>query len=134
MSGLAWNRRTFLKGVAAFTLSPLTRVWAEEEAIDVHTFVLGTVKENFGYLRIDQAGLEAFADDLQIMWAKSIHHRRQAARNPHEFVLERFLLSSDFFQNHADESKLVRYLGIYEPYLRLCQNPIAKFEELPRRH
>ena len=134
MSGLAWNRRTFLKGVAAFTLSPLTRVWAEEEEIDVHTFVLGTVKQNFGYLRIDQPGLEAFADDLQILLARNRYLRGQADQNPHEFVLEHFLLSSDFFQNHSDESKLVRYLGFYNPYLRLCQNPIAKFEELPRRH
>jgi len=36
-----------------------------------------------------------------------------------------YLLSSDFFQNHADESRTVRYLAYYD-LLIPCQNPFAR--------
>lgn len=43
-------------------------------------------------------------------------------------LVTRFLLSSDFFQRGADERQPVRYLAYYDPYLRPCANPFARFD------
>jgi hypothetical protein len=42
-----------------------------------------------------------------------------------EAVVTAFLLSSDFFQNGADETRTVRYLAYYDPYKYACGNPFA---------
>lgn len=39
-----------------------------------------------------------------------------------------FLLSTDFFLNDQDESRILLYIGYYDPYLRGCGNTIARFE------
>jgi hypothetical protein len=36
-----------------------------------------------------------------------------------------FLLSSDFFATGANESRIVRYVGLYDP-MRACGNPFAR--------
>lgn len=40
-------------------------------------------------------------------------------------LIKYFLLSSDFFINHADESKTVHYLGLYNPYKSPVPNPYS---------
>jgi len=37
-------------------------------------------------------------------------------------------MSSDFFLNGADESKTVRYVAIYNPYVGACRNPFARLD------
>jgi hypothetical protein len=43
-------------------------------------------------------------------------------------VYTRYLLSTDFFRNGADESRRVRYLSFYHPYVTICYNPLARFD------
>ncbi len=38
---------------------------------------------------------------------------------------DRFLLSTDFFPNGADESRPVRFLAFYDPRVSPCYNPLA---------
>jgi hypothetical protein len=49
-----------------------------------------------------------------------------ALRHGEERIVTNYLLSSDFFINGADESRVVRYLGYYDP-IRACGNPFAQF-------
>lgn len=37
-------------------------------------------------------------------------------------TVSNFLLSTDFFQNKADTTRKVKYLGFYDPYNRPCTN------------
>lgn len=36
-----------------------------------------------------------------------------------------FLLSTDFFVNKMDSNKSVKYIGLYDPYVRPCSNPFS---------
>ena len=51
---------------------------------------------------------------------------QETIRHGEERVVSAFLLSSDFFVNGADTSRIVRYLGFYDP-LKACSNPFARF-------
>lgn len=43
-------------------------------------------------------------------------------RRIENYTVSNFLLSTDFFQNGADETKPVKYFGFYSPYKRPCAN------------
>lgn len=40
-------------------------------------------------------------------------------------IVGAFLLSTDFFHNKMDESKSVKYIALYDPYLIPCSNPFS---------
>jgi hypothetical protein len=108
------------------------------------------VRKRLGFLRLDEAGLAAFANDqVKALMAKrpswqriklhfdTLFARSAAARfgysSDRRSRLERqednlatlYLLSSDFFQHGADESRIVRYVALFDP-LRACDNPFAR--------
>jgi len=41
-------------------------------------------------------------------------------------VVSLYLLSTDFFQNGADEQRAVTYVSFYDPYSAECRNPFAR--------
>jgi hypothetical protein len=109
--------------------------------------VLLVLRKRLDYLRLDQRGARAFAADLVArrllspMRLKLIgavaplymhvglngHDALQETiRHGEERVVSSFLLSSDFFVNGADTTRIVRYLGLYDP-LQACSNPFARF-------
>jgi hypothetical protein len=133
---------TALTGLAAFV------GWRTLASSD-YDAIVAIIEKRLHYLRKDPDGVRAFARDLaglhQISSAKirvvsiarplyenfaldgdnrfmnGIHHGE-------ERVISGYLLSSDFFANGADESRLVRYLGMYDP-LRACGNPFARLAD-----
>lgn len=93
------------------------------------------LRERFDYLRFDLTD-EHWREfgDLYIEHYGVIAHRtmylvrdqntdRYDARVEH--LESTFLLSTDFFLNNADESKPVRYVRLYHPYVSPCWNPLA---------
>jgi hypothetical protein len=101
------------------------------------------------YLSLDSRGVAKFARDL--VWNNEISHPklllldaagamythidRQFASIPNddirrgeERVVGLFLLSSDFFVNGADETRIVRYLSYFHATtdIRPCSNPFAR--------
>jgi hypothetical protein len=76
------------------------------------------LREHFSYLRLDEAGLARFARDYAA-------ERGPAYADENLFTI--FLLSSSFFKNNADESRLITYDGLYDPYAG-CVNPFAEFD------
>jgi hypothetical protein len=98
------------------------------------------------YLRLDDAGVRRYARDLKehrmisslrlrmsdaagplytalsFSSSGSLHN---AIRHGEERVVTQYLISSDFFRNGADESRLINYLGFYDPMVA-CGSPFAR--------
>ncbi|RKZ41103.1 MAG: hypothetical protein DRQ49_06120 [Gammaproteobacteria bacterium] len=47
--------------------------------------------------------------------------------NFEERIITKFLLSTSFFREGADETKPVKYLSYYDPYKMPCKNPFAQW-------
>lgn len=77
------------------------------------------IRKTFDHLTIDDAGLRQFVIDFERNYGKPSLSSPRAQSN----VSSQFLLSTDFFLNGADESKIVRYMALYDPYVSPCWNP-----------
>ena len=75
------------------------------------------IREHFDYLNIDDRALTTFVDE-------HLRHHPDIL-NPLD-VYSKFLMSTDFFQNDADESRYVRYVAYYDPYVTPCYNPLVR--------
>lgn len=76
------------------------------------------IREHFVYLSVDDQVIDAFAEDLtrnRGPW--------DPETSPRPFT--RFLASTDFFQNGADETRPLRYVSYYDPYVSTCYNPFG---------
>jgi hypothetical protein len=85
--------------------------------------IVAILRSRLSFLSLDEAGLEAFAMDHQDRILNSdgaIHCCDE------DLTVSYYLLSSSFFENGADESQTVEYLGYYDPLTRVCQNPFAQ--------
>jgi hypothetical protein len=144
------QRRNVLVGFAALGALGATMRWsgaslAPEDAVKT------IVYKRLDYLSLDPAGVRQFAADyvaamdistakLRLIAAVAPLYRRlssapghflyRSARYGEERVVTRYLLSSDFFSSGADENRIVRYLGFYDP-LQACGNPFARRVVVP---
>jgi hypothetical protein len=108
--------------------------------------IAAILHKRLDYLKLDADGVRAFARDLAAKHSiSSVRLRSVGAMGPlygeldptrrdflsngirhgEERVVTGYLLSSDFFLNGSDESRIVRYLGFYDP-LHACGNPFAR--------
>lgn len=142
------SRRAFLAGGAAAVGG--LGVWWLARGLPlpgyVDDLVVRILQRRLHYLKLDEADLRAFAADL-VADRDAVQTRavRLAAlayplypKLPDETlagagaaaiedeVVTRFLLSSDFFWNDADETRPVRYLGYYVPGRAACFNPFLR--------
>lgn len=81
------------------------------------------LRSHFSYLALDMGGVEQYFAD----------HQRAFGPLPRHLPLSpdfctRYLMSTDFFRHGADESRLVRYVGFYDPDRTACNNPFAQFD------
>jgi len=114
---------------------------------DPREVVVAILHQRVGYLRVDPSVFNTFAKDyveyrktfakdlkhlsalalpLRFMspysWLKQGHPYRRLEDN----VVSKFLLSTDFFQNGANDRTLVTYLSFYDPQRVVCRNPFAR--------
>jgi hypothetical protein len=120
--------------------------WRYVGSADEEAFVT-VVRRRLDYLKLDLDGVNAFARDMAAKHVISNGRLRflnivkplyvhvplspksrfgKVLRHGEERVVTNYLLSSDFLINGADESRVVRYLGYYDP-MRACGNPFAQF-------
>ncbi|GGK56586.1 hypothetical protein GCM10011405_00910 [Rufibacter glacialis] len=99
---------------------------------------VGVIMKELHYLKLDKNGVEQFVKDYfkshyikdnlraQIN-LKSIYYLRLNIKNSQMVtdLVQHYLLSTDFFLNKMDETRLVKYLGVYTPYARPCGNPFS---------
>ena len=143
---MQFSRRKFLALGAGFGMMALYGAykWRWGDPTDV---VVAILKRRVGYLRVEPNTFHTFAKDylehkkeykgelaklsvvslpLQFLspynWLRSGHALWRLEDN----VVSLFLLSTDFFQNNADESRAVKYLSFYDPYIVVCRNPFAR--------
>lgn len=139
------KRRTFFAGAAAAICG--AGGWAVLTAKDEHVIEM-VVKHRLSYLKLDPEGVRQFAADLA---EKKIVSRRRMQmlrliqpmyqsfelsagenalayrlRHGEERIVSAYLLSTDFFINNADESREVRYLGLWSNRRSPCGNPFAR--------
>ena len=142
-----FNRRQFLAlGIAGLTGLVTWRFIrsSDEDAI------IAVLKKRLDYLSLDENGLRVFARDLvaqniissnklrvldfagpvytQLALTSHGNALTRAIRHGEERIVTQYLLSSDFFQNGADETRKVRYYRYYDPARnpRPCSTPFAR--------
>lgn len=88
------------------------------------------------YLKLDKTGVEKYVEDYyklvhlnyfsQMKW-KFFYFLKIDAENSNSIkdVVSYYLLSTDFFYNNMDESRVVNYLGFYNPYKTPCGRPFS---------
>jgi hypothetical protein len=74
-------------------------------------------------LDFDPAAVDAFEADYERHFGPLPDRELWSAD-----VQTRFLLSTDFFRFDADASRRISYVGLYEPSVTPCNNPLARFD------
>jgi hypothetical protein len=144
------GRRKFLLGGLAVVVVAGVGVVAVGPAA-ARAKVAAIVRRRLSFLKLDEAGLQAFAYDQvsdllakRPTWNRWKYHflsafsksfmngrwntstdRRTRSERLADNLSSLYLLSSDFFLNHADESRVVKYVSLYDP-MRPCGNPFAR--------
>lgn len=133
------NRRSFLKlsgitGAAVVALPSFGFV-----STSIKKAAVGIIMQELNYLKLEKEGVEQFVEDhykkhyindsltsqLKIKSFYYLHVKPDNSYLVFELV-NNYLLSSDFFINKMDESKPVKYMGLYSPYTKPCFNPFSK--------
>jgi len=142
------RRRAFLVGGLGVVLVAGLGVWGFGRPL-TEAQIVSHLRRRLSFLHLEEQGLREFAHDQMsallakrptwVRWKYHFLHifaksfSRFDTSNDHRSRIERlednlastYLLSSDFFINGADESRLVRYRSYYDP-MRPCGNPFAR--------
>ena len=131
------RRRNFLKVAGLGTAAvALPTVGAYSTPLEKTTADI--IMNQFSFLKLDKKGVQQFVADYYQLEGTSrspiarlkmklydvfkvSSDRSQLVRG----ITTLYLVSSDFFQNKMDESRIVRYKGIYNPYKTPCANPFS---------
>jgi hypothetical protein len=141
------SRRQFIAtGIAALAGLAGWRFFAGSD----ENAIIAVLRKRLHYLTLDEAGLRAYAKDLAAQKIVASNRLRMLdvagplytrfalpdyknallheLRHGEERVVSIYLLSSDFFLNGANESRVVHYLHYYDPIHRprACTNPFAR--------
>lgn len=141
------RRKFLLVGLGgAVTIAALGALGAEQFS---KYEIAAAVRRRLSFLQIDKAGTEQFAKDtIDALLAKRptwsrikirvrtwmskagpswgfSNDRRTKRQHLEDHYATLFLLSSDFFTNGADPTKVVQYVALYDP-MRGCSNPFSR--------
>lgn len=122
------TRRRFLLGAlgvlgSVFT-SLLGGVGRASGLASAPSWIERDLRREFDYLRFADGVVEGFAVTYQATVPEFDPTEPEQRRE----MRQSFLLSTDFFQNGADERRLVRYVAFYDPYQTPCYNPFARID------
>ena len=92
------------------------------------------IMKELNFLKLDEAGIKTFVKDYAL--SKDRYYKLAvkgysllgitSARSGkvHQLV-SNYLMSTEFFSNHMDESRVIKYVALYNPYLRPCAHPFT---------
>lgn len=145
------SRRRFLLAVVPASASLYVGGWwfFNVRKGESSQIIISILKKRLHYLNISDQTLEAFASDIQtslpsgyrhtLSWAGMLEpayscvdifhvtsRTKRIFEEVEEYIISKFLLSSDFFYNNAREDREVQYIGLYQ-YASFCSNPFARF-------
>lgn len=103
---------------------------------DVEIYATAFIKKELFYLKLEKGSVEKYVADyfrtskndliLKMKWKTFYYLGIDSSRSNMLFELTKYyLLSSDFFINKTDESRVVKYLGLYSPYTSPVPNPFS---------
>ena len=131
------RRRNFLK-IAGLSAVAGALPSAAAYSLSLEDALVGVIKNQFSFLRLDEKGVRQFVADYYATEGASKTLLAQAKMKA--FCLLKldseqsqtvrgittvYLISTDFFQNKMDESRLVKYQGLYNPHKTPCANPFS---------
>jgi hypothetical protein len=120
---LGWSAAPFAMG--AFVWRDAIGWAADRAGARILAVVLSPeerLKAHFDYLTLDPDGIALYFADYA-RYRGGVPRYRPLSHD----VFTRYLLSTDFFRHGADESRVVRYVGLYDPDNAPCNNPLARF-------
>jgi hypothetical protein len=100
--------------------------------------VVHAIKRELDFLNLDEKGLTSFARDFAIGKARNYQliikgYSLLGISSSHSgkihHLVSTYMLSSDFFLNKMDEKRIIRYVGLYDPYLRPCAHPFSALRD-----
>lgn len=90
------------------------------------------IQKELGFLPLDKKGVADFMRDYAVICDPSFKRAIRVYRllgvdssrsgKVHQMVTQ-YLLSTDFFKGERQEADTVRYVALYNPYLRPCAHP-----------
>jgi hypothetical protein len=147
------RRRIVLGGAGIIALAGIGVVGFGRAGLEYA--IVSTLRRRLDYLKLDEDGLQAYArDHVAVLLAKrptlnrlryrlvaavgpsfARFHRSTDARTRRErledLFVSTYLVSTDFFANGSDETRLVRYVGYYDPMVRPCGSPFSRPVGIP---
>ena len=142
------RRRRFLLGGLGIAAVASLGVWELGNVVS-ESKIASAVRRRLSFLRLDEAGLHLFAKDQmgallakRPSWYRMKYHfhslflkpaaswgfsndKRSRYERIEDNLATLYLLSSDFFEHGADQSRTVQYVSLYDP-MRACGNPFAR--------
>lgn len=93
------------------------------------------IERQLDYLNLEPGSVVSYVNDYftesnnileRVKW-KAMYYLHVSWENSDQIMelIKYYLLSSNFFINKMDESKTVKYLGLYSPYKSPVPNPFA---------
>ncbi len=142
-------RRTFIIGVLASAVGFSLLGWwrLRSRTPDSLGLVADSLNRKLPFLELEPEGVNRFSQDVAAAMAKiqlspsgelieppapvidglAFQIENGSIRFYEDTVVRKFLLSSDFFLEGADESKPVNYLGWFDEFAP-CSNPFAQLD------
>lgn len=102
---------------------------------DVNAYSCLLIKKQLHYLKLEEGSVEKYVSEyfnnsndavLRMKW-KTMYYLNSTYEDSNTLkeLIKYYLLSTDFFINKMDESKVIKYLGLYSPYKSPVPNPFA---------
>ena len=113
--------------VAGITSLKFITTSFDKAAVDI-------IRDELHYPKLDEQGLLKFVSDFSqnkngryrfTIRGYSLLGISSSQSGKVNQLVTAYMLSSDFFKNGMDESRVVKYLALYDPYLRPCAHPFS---------
>jgi hypothetical protein len=138
------NRRKFI-GISILSVIGIA-ITSITVMYNFDTLVIRILKQELKTLNIKESDFKKFAEQAKASnyWNRIFFDKKKRAfvylfsflpkvGLPYEFkyyqlkgrITGDFLLATDFFTNKMDEKREIKYVGLYDPYFRPCQNPFS---------
>jgi hypothetical protein len=96
--------------------------------------VASIILDELSFLKLDKEGVHRFVSD----YTKSTSTKNKLMLKGYSFMgisstqsqkihtlINAYLLSTDFFTNKMNETRTIKYRGLFDPYLRPCAHPFT---------
>ncbi|MDO1446008.1 hypothetical protein Q0590_07080 [Rhodocytophaga aerolata] len=129
------QRRKFL-GLTAIGATAIAIPAIGFGAVSTKSAITGIIQKELSYLNLDKQGIEQYAADylqyegnvprielkLKMYRLLGVNSEKSSIVSA---LIEKYLLSTDFFLKNMDESRKINYIGYYNPYNSPCANPFS---------